>query len=257
MEGPSDYPSTDGGVVTNADVIAALDAADPDVEGYPCYGLAGDGVRVDSVPAVWAPGQATVHYPNEAGIPLMPNHKIVVQMHYNLADHENVGSSDQTKIRFDIKEPQDVPNIGVYLPTDPLLNTLLSGADPDILPPGETSTKYVWEQSFGEMGLNVPQFESWGLFPHMHELGNKYSVELLRDGGGAPATQCEAQVDRWDFHWQHLYFYREGQVLSPRDKVRVTCDFDTSSVTEPVLPGWGTENEMCFLGLFVTVPNVQ
>jgi hypothetical protein len=261
MEGPSEYPATDGGVVTNADVIAALDAQDPDVEGYRCYGLAGDGVRVDSVPAVWAPGQATVHYPNEAGIPMLSNHKLVVQIHYNLVDHENVGSSDQTKIRFDIEEPEDVPNIGVYLPTDPLLNTLLSGGDPDVLPPGEASTKYIWEQSFEELGIGIPEFQLWGLFPHMHETGNKYTVELLRagqqDDGGASAPQCEAQVNQWDFHWQHLYFYREGQVVTPQDKIRVTCDYDTSKRTEPTLPGWGTENEMCFLGLFVTVPNAQ
>lgn len=260
LDGSSDYPATDAGVVTNRQVIEGLDAMDPDVEGWRCYGLAGDGVAVDSVPAVWAPGQGTVSYPNEAGIPIMPSQKLVVQIHYNLADEAHEGESDETEIRFELAEPQDVPNVAVYLPTDPLLNSLLSGEEPTLLPPGQESAKYVWQLTFEQMGLGgIPQFQLWGLMPHMHETGNKFTVELVPaagdlDGGVQP-NRCEAQIDRWDFHWQHLYFLREGQVLTPQDSLRVTCDYDTTSRNEPISPGWGTENEMCFLGVFVTVPN--
>lgn len=272
FEGPSDLLTGDGGVLTNGEVIDALDARDPDVLGYRCYGLAGEGVNVDSVPAVWAPGQAAVRYPNRSGIPVLPQHKLVVQIHYNLADHSNVGASDQTRIRFEAAESKDVPNIGIYLALDPMLNSLLTGGEPDTLAPGKKSVKYVWERTFEEAGLGFPEFELWGVFPHMHELGHKYTFEVLRedgamsdtpDGGavnidaGAPASQCGAQVNAWDFHWQHLYFYREGQTLRQADKIRVTCDYDTTSRTEPVLPGWGTENEMCFAGMFVTVPNAR
>jgi hypothetical protein len=34
----------------------------------------------------------------------------------------------------------------------------------------------------------------------------------------------------------------------------VTCDYDTASAQAPVLPGWGTGNEMCLTTLFLTVP---
>lgn len=260
LDGASDYPATDAGVVTNRQVIEGLDALDPDVEGWRCYGLAGDGVAVDSVPTVWAPGQGTVTYPNEAGIPITPSQKLVVQIHYNLADEAHHGESDETRIRFDLAEPQDVPNVAVYLPTDPMLNALLRGEEPTLLPAGEASTKYIWERSFEQMGLGgIPQFQLWGLFPHMHETGRKFTVELVPAGAepdaGAQPNRCEAQIDRWDFHWQHLYFLREGQVLTPEDSLRVTCDYDTTGRSEPISPGWGTENEMCFLGVFVTVPN--
>jgi hypothetical protein len=253
MTAASGFPTGDGGNLTNGEAIAELDAQDPDVEGYKCFGLAGDGVDVESVPVVWAPGQGVVRYPNQAGIPVGPNHKLVVQIHYNLADESHHGDSDQTSIRFEAKEPRDVPNIGLYLPTDPLLDSLLSGGEPVVLPAGEAATKYVWERSFEELGLGgIPEFQLWGLFPHMHELGNKYSVELLRAGAG---SECAARVNKWDFHWQHLYFYEEAQVVTPGDSVRVTCEYDTRSKSEPILPGWGTQNEMCFLGMFVTVPN--
>lgn len=257
LDGPSEYPATDAGVLTNGQVIEQLDAQDPDVLGWRCYGLAGDGVAVDSVPTVWAPGQGTVRYPDAAGIPILPTQKLVVQVHYNLEDEAHHGETDQTRVRFELAEPEDVPNVGVYLPMDPLLNSILSGGDPVTLPPGEASTKYTWTHSFAEMGLaGVPEFKLWGLFPHMHETGHKYTVELLPSGDEAEA-QCAARVDRWDFHWQHLYFYEQGTDVTPEDAVRVTCDYDTRGKTEPILPGWGTQNEMCFLGLFVTVPNAR
>lgn len=254
MDAPSEYPSGDGGVLTNGEAIAAHDALDPDVEGWKCFGLAGDGIEVDSVPVVWAPGQGVVRYPNQAGIPMGPNHKLAVQVHYNLEDEGHHGESDQTKVRFELKEPEQVPNVGLYIPTDPLLNSLLSGDEPDVLPPGKASTKYVWQRSFEELGLGgIAEFQLWGVFPHMHETGNKYTLEVLRSGSEEP--QCAAQVNKWDFHWQHLYFYREAQVVTPEDSVRVTCDYDTRGKTEAILPGWGTQNEMCFLGMFVTLPN--
>jgi len=31
----------------------------------------------------------------------------------------------------------------------------------------------------------------------------------------------------------------------------VTSVYDTSRETEPILPGWGTDNEMCLLGMYV------
>jgi len=58
-------------------------------------------------------------------------------------------------------------------------------------------------------------------------------------------------VPRWDFNWQLQYFYEQPRTLSGNDTLRVTCTFDTSGETEPVLPGWGTHNEMCLMGLFL------
>lgn len=57
------------------------------------------------------------------------------------------------------------------------------------------------------------------------------------------------------FGGQLYYFYAEPLPLTPKSTLRITCDYDTQSAKTPVLPGWGTQNEMCLAGLFV-VPNM-
>jgi hypothetical protein len=36
--------------------------------------------------------------------------------------------------------------------------------------------------------------------------------------------------------------------------LQATCEYDTSADTAPVLPGWGTRNEMCLTVLMVALP---
>jgi hypothetical protein len=48
-----------------------------------------------------------------------------------------------------------------------------------------------------------------------------------------------------------MYFYQQPLVVDGADTLHVTCTYDTTDATEPVLPGWGTQNEMCLMGLFV------
>jgi hypothetical protein len=245
--------SHDGEPMPNREVIAALDAQDPDVIGWKCFGLAGEGVEVSAIPTVWAPGQGVVHYPDQAGIPVTPNNKLVVQVHYNLEDPETLGSMDSTTLELELKDVAEVENIGIYLPSDPFLDSILRGEEPYVLMPGLASEPFSWSATFGDLGLaGLPGFKLWGVFPHMHELGHRYSVEL---DTGSGSKKCMTEVNQWDFHWQHLYFSSQPQVLTPDASVHVTCDYDTRGRSEPILPGWGTQNEMCFLGLFVTVPN--
>ena len=75
------------------------------------------------------------------------------------------------------------------------------------------------------------------------------SVHELVEGDAAP--RCAADVQRWDFDWQLYYFYDEPIPLTLDSKLRITCDYDTRGATEPVLPGWGTQNEMCLAGVFI------
>lgn len=86
----------------------------------------------------------------------------------------------------------------------------------------------------------------------MHQPGRKLRVELSEDGG---APQCAADVQDWDFGWQLYYFYDQPLPLTPKSKLRITCDYDTQDAKEPVLPGWSTQNEMCLAGVFVA-PNL-
>jgi hypothetical protein len=234
---------------TNLAQAQALDAASPDRDGWSCYSGAGDGINPRAVPIVWAPGQGIVRFPEGSGVPLAPSDKLIVQVHYNLADSANLGKIDQTQIK--LKVVPSVPKIGLFVLRDPLLDSSRR-ANPDTLPPGEASYPYTWKSTLADIGLDQDVgAELHGIMPHMHGLGRRYEFDVQN---GTPASGCAARIDDWNFHWQRMYFYQTPYRLTPDSEIQVTCDYDTRSVTEPVLPGWGTENEMCLATLYVTIP---
>ena len=57
-DAPASLPDQPG--LTNLELMEALDAESPDREGWPCFGMAGDGVEVRDVPTTWAPGEGMV-----------------------------------------------------------------------------------------------------------------------------------------------------------------------------------------------------
>jgi hypothetical protein len=64
------------------------------------------------------------------------------------------------------------------------------------------------------------------------------------------------KVPRYDFNWQQMFFYEQPLRMNAGDRMRVTCEYDTSTRTEPTLPGFQTSEEMCTLGVFI-VPNAS
>ncbi len=235
--------------LTNGELMTRLHEADnPDREGWPCFGMAGDGVSVKSVPVVWAPGQGPVEYPVKSGVPLAPTDKVVLQVHYNLHDSASVGQSDQTTVRLQLAS--QVERVGIFILKDPFLSTL-GDEKPALLAPGKASVKYTWSQRLQDFGLaGIPDLQLNGVMPHMHQLGRKYRLSITSGSN----DQCAANVQNWDFHWQRLYFYDKPPTLDANTAFNVTCDYDTSTVTEPVMPGWGTSNEMCLATLYFTAP---
>ncbi len=243
-------PSRDG-MHTNAEVMQSLDAMSPDRAGWPCFGNADDQglVRIEGAPIDWAPGQGIVQYPAGMGVPLAKDQTLVVQVHYNLADPATRGGRDSTKVM--LRTASTVERKLAFLLPDGFLQTLF-GAQPATLPPGAASTKYTWKTSAMELGLGqLPYADVVAVMPHMHERGRKLE---LRWGDTSPTDRCGARVDAWDFHWQRMYFYKEPVRLTAQSTVQVTCDYDTSRDTSPVMPGWGTRNEMCLTLLMVALP---
>jgi Copper type II ascorbate-dependent monooxygenase, C-terminal domain len=232
---------------TNDDLMKELDAASPDRDGWPCFGAAGDGVRVSSVPAVWAPGQGVVEFPDKSGAPLIPSDQVVLQVHYNLADPSSRGKSDQTTLELRLVD--QVERVGLFAVVDPFLSTLFAG-EPAQLAPRRNSEKYSWSRSMVEEGLDqIPDLKLAGVMPHMHELGHKFQMTL-----SGSTDRCGIDIPNWDFHWQRMYFYDQPLALDATDSIHVTCDFDTSSRSEPILPGWGTQDEMCAAIVYLTAP---
>jgi len=233
---------------TNGEVMQALDDTDPDRAGWPCFGMAGDGLTPDTIPVTWAPGQGIVHYPSGIGIEQTPSQKLVVQMHYNLADVQ--GQSDSTTVRF--RYADAVERRAVFLVSDGFLDTLF-GPTPDTLAPHQSSVTYTWQKSASDLGLGqLPYADVVGVMPHMHQRGRSKKIEFV---DGASDT-CGAHVDHWDFHWQKLYFYEDASRprLTATSSVKLSCEYDTSGDDAPVLPGWGTQNEMCTAIMMLALP---
>ncbi|MGC4068088.1 MAG: hypothetical protein QM784_26255 [Polyangiaceae bacterium] len=247
-----DAPASDGSG-SNQARISAMDGASPDRDGWPCFGMAGEGVAVSSVPVTWAPGQGVVKYPGDSGVPLSPKQKLVLQVHYNLANEEHRGMQDRTTVKLQLSS--SVKNVGIFTLTDPFLGTLSNSSGPASLEPGKASVLYNWKRTFGELGLPAGvDLSLYGVLPHMHQRGRKYRLEI---GEPSEDNRCAADVQHWNFHFQRQYFYTEPRPVSPSTPFEVTCDFDTTDAATPVLPGWGTRNEMCLAVLYFTVPLAQ
>ena len=236
-------PSRAGQGGTNAELMAALDAESPDREGWPCFGFAGEGIQVESSPVNWAPGQGALEYPTGTGVRMRAGTQLVMQVHYNLFDPATRGRCDRTEVKIQLKDR--VEREGFFLLPDGFLTTLFFG-NPAQLEPGKESVLFTWKSTLRELGIRG-SYQLYGIAPHMHQRGRKYELRVGPEGGDA----CAARIERWDFHWQRQYFYEEPIALDDDTPFTVTCDYDTSDREMPVLPGWGTQNEMCLAVMYL------
>jgi hypothetical protein len=238
---------------TNAEVMQALDAGmdanEANRVGWPCYGLAGQGVEVESLPVSWAPGQGVVRFPDKMGVPQRKTDLVIVQIHYNLADPKHRGEADSTTVRMSYADSVDRKL--VFLLDDGLLETL-GKMPPDVIPPRMADAPYTWKKSSAELGLGMlPYVDLVGIMPHMHQRGHKNKFEIMGADGSAA---CQAKVENWNFGWQKFYFYKTPPRLDAKSGIQVTCEYDTSKDDMPVLPGWGTRNEMCLDVMLLALP---
>lgn len=238
---------------TNGDLMAEYDDASPDRDGWDCFGAAGEGIRLESYPVTWAPGQVVVEYPGGAGIPVAPSDRLVVQVHYNLHHQKAPGVMDSTRIR--LRYAETVKRRAFPLSSDLFLMSLFRPEGPDTLPPGQAAAAYTWKETRTALGVDpaLPPLEVLGVMPHMHERGRTLELRLESE----ERDECIARVDDWDMHWQQLYWYRTPRVLSESSSLELTCVYDTSGDSSPVLPGWGTGNEMCTAVLLLALPEEQ
>ncbi len=183
------------------------------------------------------------------GVPMKPTHKLVIQIHYNLVDKTAVGKSDSTTVH--LKFASSVNRALAFMLPDLFLNSL-QNPTPDTLPPGQADAKYTWTLTGADIGIKgVPSVDLMAVFPHMHGRGIRQKFEVGPPGGD---LSCASRLENWDFHWQEFYYYNTPVPITPTTQLRVTCEYNTSADTEPVLPGWGTQNEMCLTGLMVALP---
>ena len=195
---------------------------------YTCFGSSG--VRASTPLATWAPGAGVVRYPEGTGVKLEANRKMVMQMHYHLLPESR---SDRTQVHLDLEPSVDREAI-TWLLLDPGL----------AIPAGQDEATYSFDFSLSDLGVPVG-VNVWGVLPHMHKRGT--SITATVDG------ECLVDVPVWDFEWQQQYFFTNPQYVGPDDVVQITCSYDTSEDSSPIGWGDGSNDEMCLVGVYVTL----
>ncbi|WP_437740009.1 hypothetical protein WME73_30985 [Sorangium sp. So ce302] len=219
---------------------AALDAAEAG-PGYTCFG----GVGVDRVEllAIWVPGAGANAFPEGTGIRYAAGRKLVVQMHYNVPPGGGP-FVDRSKIQLQLSGDAALTT-GFYIDI---------AAEDISLPPGQQLVEVKRELALSAMHPSFadPAFKGlriWGALPHMHYIGQTQRTVAKVDG----VDVCFTDVDRWNFHWQNLWWYEAPLELKGADILSITCGFDTRSRTETTKYGEGSNDEMCFNLLYATI----
>jgi hypothetical protein len=198
---------------------------------------------------MWAPGQGIVQFPAGMGVPIAAAQRLVVQVHYNLANTGVDGAQKTDSTTLHLRFAPRVDRQLAFLLPDELIQTL-NDPTPVSLPPGMPAVPYTWTVSGRAIGVEAPSVDLVGVMPHMHGRGLRQHVRIGSPGNMA----CVADLEHWSFHWQEFYFYEKYPRITPDTLIQVTCEYDTSADTQPVLPGWGSDNEMCMTALMVALP---
>jgi hypothetical protein len=219
---------------------AALDAAQ-DGPGYTCFGA--PGLNTVSLLGAWAPGGSATLFPAGTGIPYGGGRKLVLQMHYNVPATGGP-FTDRSTVKFQVS---DAPGLtrAIFVPV---------GGRQISLPPGLEHVEATGAVPLPLVALrlnlsSIQGFRAWGVFPHMHTAGRTMRAVATTPG---MADQCLTDVDRWDFHWQQLWWLDEPIDIGAESTLNVTCGFDTRTRTKTTVFGEGTDDEMCFDALYLT-----
>ncbi|HVT45253.1 MAG TPA: ascorbate-dependent monooxygenase [Thermoanaerobaculia bacterium] len=206
-----------------------LQAADPD-PGYESFG--GPGFDAAGLLGGWFPGAAPPQLPDEVGILLPANAKIVLQIHY--APHHGHAMVDQTRM-------------GLYFTRarpDRLFRFLSVENRDFTIPAGATDYRVT-------ASMTLPSaIRAITAGTHMHLLGRQNRmIATLPDG----EEMCLIRIDDWDIHWQGMYSYADPPLLPAGTVIRIEAEYDNSAANpkNPTSPprdvSYGEEaaSEMC------------
>ena len=222
--------------VISEDYVADLDAADPDGEGYTCFGGPGVVPQENSQwLAGWAPGGFQGEMPEGVGLYVAAGSKIALQIHYNLEADD--GETDLTSIDVMVEESVEHP-ARIQPWTNP---TWLYGGGMTI-PANSTGTSH--EFSYAPP-IDIKLYTG---NLHMHELGKTGMLSMIQPDG---TEDCLLSISDWDFEWQQTYRFTEVVEVSAGTTLKVQCSWDNPT-DEDVDWGDGTADEMCLATMLMS-----
>ena len=155
--------------------------------------------------AVNVPGMGPSVFPDGYGIELKAGTRFLFQLHYT---PNGVAAVDQT--RMAIRWADRV--IEHPIKTRAVLNTRLN------IPPHAKDATFTADHEF-RGGVKL-----LGLFPHMHSRGASFRIDLETVAG----RETILNVPRYDFNWQHTYYFDEPLELAPGTHMHLTATYDNS-----------------------------
>ncbi len=211
---------------------ASLPETALDPSGYDC--IDGSGVGETGMLAGWAPGMLPVELPAGVGMLVGSDEVFVLQMHY----YDNGGTqglSDQSG--YAMRTTDAVEHVAQMAPI---------GIHDFVIPAGAAA------HEDGDSFLNsYLDLTLYGMFPHMHLLGARFSASIQHVDG----TESCLVDGAYDFGNQMTYQYLEPIEIVVGESLAFSCTWDNSAsnpdlfYTPPreIRYGERTDEEMCFM----------
>lgn len=189
--------------------------------------------------ATYAPGTNPQVFPPDTALRLPPGGTLHLQLHYTST---GTAGTDRSRVGMVFAKAPPTEELGV--------SEFLSAAF--TIPAGAPDHQVSATVAF------TRDATLWGLFPHTHLRGKRWSYELVLPDG---ATKPLLSVPRYDFNWQTYYMFRQPVPISKGSIIRSTAWYDNSTANRAnPNPGvdvtWGdqTWEEMQYSGLVFSTP---
>ncbi len=236
----------------------------------------------DFVVNVWSPGNQPMNTPAELAVPLVPNAKIVMQIHYHPAGRTNDIDVTSVDLKFSSVWPRKmyfVAAIGNELAApnlEPSPDEAPGTAPAFMIPKNVADHPETMSRTLESLG-GLTGVKVFSVNPHMHLVGTHINGTIIRPTarGSDPKQECLANGG-WNFDWQRTYIYDAPIDSLPGieagDKIQISCRWnntianpfvqrmllDSNLPPQPINISLGeqTTNEMCLeiFGLAVDAP---
>jgi len=216
--------------------LTGASAAEADQDGiYDCFGAFG--VEAEFVGG-WVPGSSPIEFPAYSGLRVPPEARIVLQMHYHMAEEAQQDGTG-VALRWADSTPVREATLGL------VGNSGEQFGDGTGLQPGPNDQAGV--EFFVPAGAHghteTMMYRPWDDSPrevqvflvanHMHYVGVDMRLWVER-GNQSPSADdaCLLHTPSWDFDWQQFYFYdasnQQAPTIYPGDKLWLQCSFDNT-----------------------------
>ena len=184
--------------------------------------------------ATYAPGTDPQVFPLGTALRLPPGGVLHFQMHYT---SNGKAGTDRSKVGLVFaKQP----------PATEMRATAFFNAQL-VIPPGAMDQAVSTEVTFAQDAT------VWGLFPHTHVRGKRWSYALVMPDG---TSKTVLSVPKYDFNWQTYYFFKEPLEVPKGARLVSTAWYDNSAANrfnpDPKIEvHWGdqTWEEMQYTGI--------